>query len=82
MIRFAERRKIGEQGGGKSYRTLWVLNVSIGLDLRRRDGIVVQDFGRGDMEGYNDANEEPDRKGAESAVQRAAELFGRMRTPQ
>ena len=44
------------------------------------DGIVVQDLGKGDMEGYNDSNEEPDRKGAESAVQAAAELFGRMST--
>jgi len=51
------------------------------LVLGRRDGIVVQDLGKGDMEGYNDSNEEPDRKGAESAVRTAAELFGRMSTP-
>ena len=51
------------------------------LVLGRRDGIVVQDLGKGDMEGYNDSNEEPDRKGAESAVRAAAELFGRMSTP-
>jgi D-amino-acid oxidase len=46
--------------------------------LARRDGIVVQDFGKGDMEGYNDANEEPDRAAAESAVGIVAELYGRM----
>ena len=46
--------------------------------LARRDGIVVQAFGRGEMEGYNDSNEEPDRRAAESAVQVAAELFERM----
>jgi glycine/D-amino acid oxidase-like deaminating enzyme len=47
--------------------------------LARRDGIVVQDMGIGDMEGYNDANEQPDRAAAESAVGVAAELFQRMR---
>jgi hypothetical protein len=31
------------------------------------------------MEGYNDANEQPDRAAAESAVGVAAELFERMR---
>ncbi len=45
--------------------------------LGRRDGIVVQE-GLSDMEGYNDANETPDRAGAESSVRLAAELFGRM----
>jgi hypothetical protein len=30
------------------------------------------------MEGYNDANENPDRPAAESAVQVAAELYARM----
>jgi D-amino-acid oxidase len=50
-------------------------NVNI---LARRDGIVVQDGGVGEMDGYNDANEQPDRRAAESAVQVAAELFGRM----
>lgn len=45
--------------------------------LGRRDGIVVQQ-GLNDMEGYNDANEVPDRAIAESSVQIAAELFGRM----
>ena len=46
--------------------------------LSRRDGIVVQDGGIGEMEGYNDANETPDRPAAEAAVATAAELFRRM----
>jgi D-amino-acid oxidase len=45
--------------------------------LSRRDGIVVQQ-GLSDMEGYNDANEVPDRAAAESSVRLAAELFGQM----
>ena len=55
---------------GVSYK-----NINI---LARRDGIVVQDGGIGEMEGYNDANENPDRAAAESAVQVVAELYGRM----
>ncbi len=50
-------------------------NVAV---LARRDGIVVQDIGKGDMDGYNDSNEQPDRTAAESDVRVAAELFGRM----
>jgi glycine/D-amino acid oxidase-like deaminating enzyme len=50
-------------------------NVNI---LARRDGIVVQDGGIGEMDGYNDSNENPDRGAAESAVQVVAELYGRM----
>jgi glycine/D-amino acid oxidase-like deaminating enzyme len=46
--------------------------------LARRDGIVVQDVGKGDMEGYNDSNEEPNRAAAESAVQVVRELYARM----
>ena len=49
--------------------------------LARRDGIVVQAVGKGDMEGYNDANEEPDRAEAETAVRTVAELYDRMRRP-
>jgi D-amino-acid oxidase len=45
--------------------------------LGRRDGIVVQQ-GLNDIEGYNDANEAPDRAAGESSVQLAAQLFGRM----
>ena len=47
----------------------------------RRDGIVVQDVGKGDMEGYKDENEQPDRAAAESAVRVVAELYGRMKWP-
>jgi hypothetical protein len=46
--------------------------------LARRDGIVVQDGGRGEMEGYNDTNEEPNRQQAEAAVSVVAELYARM----
>lgn len=45
--------------------------------LGRRDGIVVQDGGIGEMEGYGDASEEVDRGKAEAAVRVAAEVFGR-----
>jgi D-amino-acid oxidase len=51
-------------------------NVNI---LGRRDGIVVQDGGIGEMEGYNDTNEEPDRAAAEKSVQVVAELYSRMK---
>jgi len=48
--------------------------------LSRRDGIVVQDWGKlGEMEGYNDPTEEPDRATAEAAVRVIAELYGRMK---
>jgi glycine/D-amino acid oxidase-like deaminating enzyme len=50
-------------------------NVNI---LARRDGIVVQDAGIGEMDGYNDTNEQPDRTAAEAAVGVVAELYGRM----
>ena len=50
-------------------------NVNI---LARRDGIVVQDMGIGEMEGYNNADEQPDRAAAESAVRVVAELYQRM----
>lgn len=47
--------------------------------LGRRDGIVVQDTGkRGEMEGYNDATEVPDRAAAEASVKVVADLFSRM----
>ena len=49
--------------------------------LARRDGIVVQDGGIGEMDGYNIDNEQPDRAAAESAVRVAAELYSRMRMP-
>ena len=46
--------------------------------LSRRDGIAVQDGGTGEMDGYNDANEQADRQKAEADVRVAAELFTRM----
>jgi glycine/D-amino acid oxidase-like deaminating enzyme len=46
--------------------------------LARRDGIVVQDGGKGEMEGYNDTNEAPDRAAAEASVGVVAELYRRM----
>ncbi len=54
---------------GVQYKNIYILS--------RRDGIVVQ-AGLADMEGYNDANETPDRAAAESAVNMAAELYSRM----
>jgi glycine/D-amino acid oxidase-like deaminating enzyme len=50
-------------------------NVNV---LARRDGIVVQDVGTSDREGYNDDDEQPNRPAAESAVRQVSELFGRM----
>jgi glycine/D-amino acid oxidase-like deaminating enzyme len=47
--------------------------------LPRRDGIVVQSTGNGEMEGYNDANEVPDRAAAEAAVGVIAGLYARMK---
>ncbi|MEP7366057.1 MAG: FAD-dependent oxidoreductase [Acidobacteriota bacterium] len=55
---------------GVMYRNVYILG--------RRDGIVVQDGGIGEMEGHNDTNEQPDRAAAEKAVGVAAELFGKM----
>jgi D-amino-acid oxidase len=45
--------------------------------LARRDGIVVQDSGIGEMEGYNNPDETPDRTAAEASVQVAAELYSK-----
>jgi len=49
------------------------------LVLSRRDGIVVQSIGSGEMDGYNVDNEQPDRKSSEEAIAIAAGLFNRMR---
>jgi D-amino-acid oxidase len=58
------------------------LNYSLVYDgvyvLARRDGIVVQDGGIGEMEGYNDANEAPDRAAAEAAVRKIGALYEKM----
>ena len=62
--------------------------VTYGLQYRnlnivsRRDGIVVQDIGGGDMTGYNDDNEQPDRAAAEAAVGALAELTARTKWTQ
>ncbi|MBV8394128.1 MAG: FAD-binding oxidoreductase, partial [Alphaproteobacteria bacterium] len=52
---------------GLGYKTVYV--------VPRRDGIVVQDVGGGDMKGYGDANEIVDRAESERAVATLAELF-------
>ncbi len=55
--------------------------VHYGLDYKRvfvvprRDGIIVQDVGGGDMKGYGDATETVDRAESERAVTTLAELF-------
>lgn len=46
--------------------------------LGRRDGIVVQLNEKGDMTGWNDTNEEPDRAEAERGVKMLAALYERM----
>jgi glycine/D-amino acid oxidase-like deaminating enzyme len=43
--------------------------------LSRRDGIVVQMLEGGDMRGYDDTNETPDRAESEDAVNRIAALY-------
>lgn len=46
--------------------------------LGRRDGIVVQAHALNEADGYNDANETPDRSEADAAVAVVAELYDRM----
>jgi glycine/D-amino acid oxidase-like deaminating enzyme len=48
--------------------------------LARRDGIVVQALAGGDMRGYGDPSEVPDRAEAEGAVATVAELYSRFGT--
>jgi glycine/D-amino acid oxidase-like deaminating enzyme len=45
------------------------------LTVPRRDGLVVQSFARGEMQGWDDTSEAPDRAEAEQAVRTLAELF-------
>ena len=45
--------------------------------LSRRDGIVVQALDGGDMKGYNNADETPDRAESERAIAAIAPLFAR-----
>ncbi len=47
--------------------------------LSRRDGIVIQSLEGGDMRGYNDINETPDRRESEQGVAKIADLYARMR---
>ncbi|WP_217430241.1 FAD-dependent oxidoreductase [Sphingomonas bacterium] len=55
---------------GVSYKEVSVLS--------RRDGIVVQAVEGGDMKGYNDTREVPDRVEADTAVGKIADLFSRF----
>ena len=45
------------------------------LTVPRRDGLVVQSFAGGEMEGYGETNETPDRSESEEAVRTLAEAF-------
>jgi FAD dependent oxidoreductase len=45
------------------------------LTVPRRDGLVVQSFAGGEMQGWGDTNEAPDRAEAEGAVTTLAGLF-------
>ncbi len=49
------------------------------LSVPRRDGIVVQSLAGGEMKGYGDTSEAPDRAEAEEAVTMLAELFSSAR---
>ncbi len=46
--------------------------------LARRDGIVVQLSEKGEASGYNDTNEQPDRREAEEGVRQLRSLYTRM----
>jgi glycine/D-amino acid oxidase-like deaminating enzyme len=56
---------------------LYYEHVSV---LSRTDGIVIQILEGGDMRGYNDTNETPDRAESEDGVRRIAELYSRFKT--
>ena len=49
--------------------------------LSRTDGIVVQHVDGGDMKGYKDENETPDRADADQSVAILQELYSRFKTP-
>jgi D-amino-acid oxidase len=53
---------------------LYYHDVSV---LARRDGIVVQSLAGGEMQGYGDDHEVPDRREAEGAVAIVADLYAR-----
>ena len=48
------------------------------LALSRRDGIVIQMLEGGDMRGYNDTDEIPDRAESEVSVNRISALYAKM----
>lgn len=60
--------------------TYGVYGNDVGV-LPRRDGVVVQALDGGDMKGYGDQNETPDRAEAEQAVARVASLYAKFRVP-
>lgn len=66
---------------GQIARLIPQSEVRYGLDYKhvyvvpRRDGIVVQAVDGGDMKGYGDTDEAPDRPESERAVRTLAELF-------
>jgi D-amino-acid oxidase len=66
---------------GQIARLIPQTEVRYGLDYKhvyvvpRRDGIVVQAVEGGDMKGYDDSGETPDRAESERAVRTLAELF-------
>jgi glycine/D-amino acid oxidase-like deaminating enzyme len=72
---------------GQIARLIPQAEVRYGLDYKhvyvvpRRDGIVVQAVEGGDMKGYGDTSEIPDRPEAERAVRTLAELFAPPRWP-
>jgi hypothetical protein len=49
--------------------------------LPRRDGIVVQALEGGDMKGYGNSDETPDRSESEKAVAAIAKLYSRFPAP-
>jgi hypothetical protein len=51
------------------------LNYRHVMTVPRRDGMVVQSFAAGEMEGYGETNEAPDRAESEEAVRTLAEAF-------
>ena len=66
---------------GQIARLIPQSEVHYGLDYKhvyvvpRRDGIIVQDVGGGDMKGYGETTETVDRAESEGAVTTLAELF-------
>ena len=53
----------------------YALNYRHVMTVPRRDGMVVQSFAAGEMEGYGETSEAPDRAESEEAVRTLAEAF-------